>query len=78
MNFLLKSSSGASAVTLQVDFLPAELLSYMGTSLCPSCCISDPGLYLWPGREERGWPESLGPCIHVGDLENLLLAPSIK
>ena len=41
----------------------------MGTDPCSGGPASHPALFLWPREAVEDGPKALGPCTHVGDLE---------
>ena len=43
--------------------------SHMGTGSSPGTSTSHPAPCLCPGESSGGWAKTLGPCTHVGELE---------
>ena len=43
--------------------------SYVGAGLYPDCSTSLPAPCFWLGKSNQGWPKALGPCSHMGDME---------
>ena len=41
----------------------------MGADPCCGGPASHPALFLWPSKAVEDGPKALGPCTHVGDLE---------